>query len=653
MPRIATSLLVALTALGARGWQWRMVSSAPFDRSVANFSSCGASPPPAADSSADRTYPASPPPLSPKPPTPPPPTASSGGDLVVGSQTIATDDAELTPSLRGGRRGADGCHATFTWIEEQRWTDGLRARLDIGGDGIIEGYLLQLVFAPEVAARLRVKKLVAGAVVSAEFAPETLVQPRLASGLGTMMFTLALGGDGGRAGRVRAPQLACVRAPAHMLAAQHAAADGDAWLATAHSDFLWMAEEFNRQYIVSHGKPHPEYAPSAADEPLQMHYLNGRLWCFMGAVSNATRSLEEATKINPHHVYSHLLLAKIRIGQGLHEKALKPLDEAARIQPSHWQTHLMRLHCLRALGRLEEPSAIMSHEWVCRNLKEACYDAGRPQAYPYLCDMRGRGGTARVRLLDDGTAYGGAELPAPPEAPSEAVGTKPKKPKRGGGKGGASAALVAADNEPTPEPAGRSLYGTHLHSAAARRKLHDDRYVVLRNLLPEALIQLLKGWYLHLDKTVEKNAVFQEKTQRHEYLPEVLSTYLNLALVPFASSMSSTVVAPTYPFPITYIRGGSIHPHLDVSDNELSLTFQVHLRDDRAGDGWPLTFLDPRGQELSNLNASYAKEVTLSDNDGVLYYGPDIVHWREPLDATLTQIVFAFREEDVAHCNNQ
>ena len=69
---------------------------------------------------------------------------------------------------------------------------------------------------------------------------------------------------------------------------------------------------------------------------------------------------------------------------------------------------------------------------------------------------------------------------------------------------------------------------------------------------------------------------------------------------------------------------------------------------------WPLTFLDPRGQELSNLNASLAKDVALADNDGVLYYGPEIVHWRTPLPgAQLTQIVFAFREEDEAHCNNQ
>ena len=80
-------------------------------------------------------------------------------------------------------------------------------------------------------------------------------------------------------------------------------------------------------------------------------------------------------------------------------------------------------------------------------------------------------------------------------------------------------------------------------------------------------------------------------------------------------------------------------------------TAQVQLEGQYTG--WPLTFLDPRGQELSSLDASGAKQVTLQDNDGVLYYGPDIVHWRAQQQSTLTQIVFAFREEDVSHCNNQ
>ena len=309
----------------------------------------------------------------------------------------------------------------------------------------------------------------------------------------------------------------------------------------------------------------------------------------------------------------------MRIGQGQHEQALGALDEAARIQPDHWQTHLMRLHCLRALGRLDGADAAPSHAHACRHLRAACAEAGKLDAYPLLCD----GGTRspRVRLLLDDADEGAASARRAPAA-------------------------AAA----TPHPAGRGVFGGQLHSAAHRRKLRDDRYVVLRRLLPKAVIALLQRWYAKLDERVETTAVFQHKTQRHEYLPEVLSTYLNLALVPFASTMAQAVVAPTYPFPITYVPGGSIHPHLDVSDNELSLTFQVRLR---GASQWPLVFLDPRGQELSALNASTAKEVVLDDNDGILYYGPDIVHWRPALDATLTQIVFAFREEDEAHCNNQ
>ena len=80
----------------------------------------------------------------------------------------------------------------------------------------------------------------------------------------------------------------------------------------------------------------------------------------------------------------------------------------------------------------------------------------------------------------------------------------------------------------------------------------------------------------------------------------------------------------------------------------------MHLREaERYGGGWPLTFLDPRGQQLSALDATKSIEITLDDNDGIMYYGPDIVHWRSAQWSTLTQIVFAFREEDEAHCNNQ
>ena len=115
-------------------------------------------------------------------------------------------------------------------------------------------------------------------------------------------------------------------------------------------------------------------------------------------MSNATRSLEAATALDPRHVFSLLLLAKIYIGQGHHEDALRTLDRAAIVQPDHWQTHLMRLHCLRALGRLDSAAAAPSHLNVCRHLRLACKDAGKPEA-----TGRFRTGAYIFRTRDDET----------------------------------------------------------------------------------------------------------------------------------------------------------------------------------------------------------------------------------------------------------
>ena len=40
--------------------------------------------------------------------------------------------------------------------------------------------------------------------------------------------------------------------------------DDSAWRRSARSDYLWMAKEFNRQYVNSHGKEHDDYQPHSA-----------------------------------------------------------------------------------------------------------------------------------------------------------------------------------------------------------------------------------------------------------------------------------------------------------------------------------------------------------------------------------------------------
>ena len=115
---------------------------------------------------------------------------------------------------------------------------------------------------------------------------------------------------------------------------------------------------------------------------------------------------------------------------------------------------------------------------------------------------------------------------------------------------------------------------------------------------------------------------------------------------------------PTYAFPVYYVSGGHIWPHLDVAENEISLTMQLELTPSgergkcacvcgsdvggrksvagscndvvccvtlswRAEAEWPLLLEDPGTKEL--------KGVSMYDNDGVLYRGTEVVHWRDKM----------------------
>ena len=134
--------------------------------------------------------------------------------------------------------------------------------------------------------------------------------------------------------------------------------------------------------------------PDAAKAEKDLYALNGRLWCFYGAVHNATRALGEAIRLDPTNFRTMVLLAKIQIGRGRHVEALEALDAAAALEERHWQVHLLRLHRLRRLGRLAEPEAEPSHRVVCGGLGAArarrsassarCIDLLRRPRLPWL-----------------------------------------------------------------------------------------------------------------------------------------------------------------------------------------------------------------------------------------------------------------------------
>lgn len=71
---------------------------------------------------------------------------------------------------------------------------------------------------------------------------------------------------------------------------------------------------------------------------------------------------------------------------------------------------------------------------------------------------------------------------------------------------------------------------------------------------------------------------FAEKTRRWEFEEAPLANLVNLMLTDLVAAVTGQNVVPTYAFPVYYVSGGHIWPHLDVAENEISLTMQLQVR---------------------------------------------------------------------------
>ena len=149
---------------------------------------------------------------------------------------------------------------------------------------------------------------------------------------------------------------------------------------------------------------------------------------------------------------------------------------------------------------------------------------------------------------------------------------------------------------------------------------------------------------------------------RYELLHDPLSEMLNTVLSLGASRVARVPLVPSYAFPIRYPPGGNIEWHIDQKDNEVSLSVQIEITP--SGASWPLLFIDynysalpgvapPKEIEISEWNLQNAVHVRAQNNEGVLYRGQELVHYRPPLPAghELMQVVFAWRIPNEVACN--
>ena len=179
-------------------------------------------------------------------------------------------------------------------------------------------------------------------------------------------------------------------------------------------------------------------------------------------------------------------------------------------------------------------------------------------------------------------------------------------------------------------------------SLPARMQAH--KYVALADLLPARMVAALQAYYRRIIATKHKLR-FAHKTRRWEFEEAPLANLVNLMLTDLVSALTNQSLVPTYAFPVYYVSGGHIWPHLDVAENEVSLTMQLDLTP-REGE-WPLLLEHPATKEL--------KGISMRNNDGVLYRGTEVVHWRDkmPDEYQVMQLILAWRAVNRNGCNAQ
>eukprot|EP00924_Labyrinthula_sp_SR-Ha-C_P010065 snap_masked-scaffold_40-processed-gene-0.50-mRNA-1 protein AED:1.00 eAED:1.00 QI:0/0/0/0/1/1/2/0/424 len=216
-----------------------------------------------------------------------------------------------------------------------------------------------------------------------------------------------------------------------------------------------------------------------------------------------------------------------------------------------------------------------------------------------------------------------------------------------------------------------------------------QKALYLRDLLPESFVEnLLTPYYLKIfqkgrgdselldyeqrlsfgDVDIAVKVKRNKKLHRLEVFGDPVSELFNHMLSKQLRRIAGKLI-PTYAFPVMYLENGYIHPHVDQSDNEISLSYELWKDEHRCNrEPWTLTAIHPKfinekhssenGMSEFKLNQTALENaftVRFKGNDGILYKGKEVIHFREPhkaskLNCHVIQIVFAWRKPGRNKC---
>jgi hypothetical protein len=153
--------------------------------------------------------------------------------------------------------------------------------------------------------------------------------------------------------------------------------------------------------------------------------------------------------------------------------------------------------------------------------------------------------------------------------------------------------------------------------ARAAKRFREKRYLFLKGMLPQALLEYLKTYYAIL--------LANNRFSHDGHCPSSLSLGGDPALDallewirPELGRLVGFSLAPTYSYTRKYAKGEVLARHVDRAACEISVTASIQI---------------PKGAGPSviHLKPPHLKEtkVEMLEGDGCVYAGTEVEHWRE------------------------
>ncbi len=149
-------------------------------------------------------------------------------------------------------------------------------------------------------------------------------------------------------------------------------------------------------------------------------------------------------------------------------------------------------------------------------------------------------------------------------------------------------------------------------------KFEENKYLVLRNLVPVSLINFINDY-------IKLKVLTNEFTPDNNHSPTALYKYadtlaetLLMNVKPEVESAAGKELFPTYSFLRIYRKGNILKKHIDRPSCEISLTLPIDYKDDNP---WAIFV----------FNGKAEKEVVLNLGDALMYKGCEVKHWRNEL----------------------